>query len=75
MRALTNVEHFIGVPSPLSRQNKIVYVNEESRHGFLGHTILLNLKELVYPLAQWTDRAIEWAKTEASFKTRPSAMR
>ncbi len=47
---ITNVEHFIGAPSPLSGGDEIVYVGEETRHGFLGHTILLNLKELVYPL-------------------------
>jgi hypothetical protein len=48
---ITNVEHFTGAPSPLSEPGHILYVNEESRHGFLGHTILLNLKKLVYPLA------------------------
>ena len=47
---ITNVEHFIGAPSPLSGPDQIVYVNEETRHGFLGHTVLLNLKQLVYPL-------------------------
>ncbi len=48
---ITNVEHFIGAPSPLSDPDHIVYVNEETRHGVLGHTILLNLKKLVYPLS------------------------
>jgi hypothetical protein len=47
---ITNVEHFVGAPSPLSGPDQIVYVNEETRHNFLGHTLLLNLKELVYPL-------------------------
>ena len=47
---ITNVEHFTGTPSPLSDSKHIVYVNEECRHGFLGHTVLLNLKRLVYPL-------------------------
>ena len=53
---ITNVEHFIGAPSTLSGSDEVVYVNEESRHGFLGHTILLNLKELVYPLAWGSQR-------------------
>ena len=48
---ITSVEHFQGRPDPLSGGNHIVYVNEESRHNFLGHTVLLNLKELVYPLS------------------------
>lgn len=47
---ITNVEHFIGKPSPLSTEHGVVYVGEETRHGFLGHTILLNIKQLVYPL-------------------------
>lgn len=48
---ITNAEHFTGAPSRLSEPEHIVYVNEESRHNFYGHTILLNLKKLVYPLA------------------------
>lgn len=48
---ITNAEHFTGAPSLLSEPEHIVYVNEESRHNFYGHTILLNLKKLVYPLA------------------------
>lgn len=48
---ITNAEHFTGGPSPLSESDHIIYVNEESRHGFLGHTNLLNLRELVYPLS------------------------
>ncbi len=48
---ITDVKQFTGGPDPVSDAETIVYVNEESRHGFLGHTVLLNLKELVYPLA------------------------
>ncbi|NOY58417.1 MAG: CehA/McbA family metallohydrolase [Calditrichaeota bacterium] len=48
---ITNVEQFTGAPSVLSDSNQIVYFNEETRHGFLGHTVLLNLKELIYPLS------------------------
>ena len=48
---ITNAEHFTGAPSLLSEPEHIVYVNEESRHNFYGHTNLLNLKKLVYPLA------------------------
>ena len=47
---ITDVQKFRGEPEPFSDQETIVYVNEESRHGFLGHTVLLNLKQLVYPL-------------------------
>ncbi len=47
---ITDVQQFTGGPDPVSDAETIVYVNEESRHGFLGHTVLLNLKELVYPL-------------------------
>ena len=53
---ITNVEHFTGSPSPLSETDHIIYVNEESRHGFLGHVNLLGLRELVYPLS-WGDQA------------------
>ena len=47
---ITDVKQFSGGPDPISDARTIVYVNEESRHGFLGHTVLLNLKELIYPL-------------------------
>ena len=48
--ATTNVEHFIGKPSPLSSEEGVVYVGEETRHRFLGHAVLLHLRELVDPL-------------------------
>ena len=47
---ITNVEHFTGAPDRISEPDRIVYVNEECRHDYLGHTVLLNLKNLVYPL-------------------------
>ncbi len=47
---ITNVEHFTGGPDRVSEPETVIYVNEESRHDFLGHTVLLNLKSLVYPL-------------------------
>ena len=47
---ITNVEHFTGAPDRISEPDRIVYVNEECRHDYLGHTVLLNLKKLVYPL-------------------------
>ena len=52
---ITDVEHFTGGPDPVSEKEHIVYVNEETRHGFLGHTVLLNLKKLVYPLTWGTE--------------------
>ncbi len=48
---ITDVEHFTGAPSHFSGAGTIIYVNEECRHGFLGHTIFLQLEELVYPLS------------------------
>jgi len=48
---VTNVEDFIGMPDRVSTNTNIVYVNEEARHGYLGHTALLGLKQLVFPLS------------------------
>ena len=48
---VTNVDNFTGEQSRSSNKRHIIYVNEESRHGFLGHTILHPLKELIYPLS------------------------
>ena len=47
----TGFEHFTGAPSRLSSSTHLVYVNQESRHGFLGHTILLGLKTPVPPFS------------------------
>lgn len=47
---ITNEEQVIGEPSPLSLENRIVSFNEEVRHGWLGHTILHPIKELIYPI-------------------------
>lgn len=47
----TDTHRFIGAPSPLSDETNVVYVNQETRHGVIGHTTMLNLKKLVYPLA------------------------
>ena len=47
---ITNVEHVTGAPSIHSFPNGLIYFNEETRHGFLGHTILQRIKKLVYPL-------------------------
>ncbi len=47
---ITNVEHVTGAPSIHSFRNGLIYFNEETRHGFLGHTILQRIKTLVYPL-------------------------
>ena len=48
---ITNVEDFTGAPDRVSKPGRIVYVNEETRHDYLGHTVLLNLKRLIYPLS------------------------
>lgn len=48
---VTSVEQFTGAPSAVSTKDHIVYVNEEARHGFLGHLVLLNLKQLIHPMS------------------------
>lgn len=48
---IANVEHFTGEQSVLSEPERIVYVNEELRHNYLGHTILLGLEEIIYPIS------------------------
>ncbi len=45
----SNIADFTGAPDPASDADTIVYMTEETRHDFLGHTVLLNLKELIYP--------------------------
>ena len=47
---ITNVEHVTGAPSIHSFRNGLIYFNEETRHGFLGHTILQRIQKLIYPL-------------------------
>ncbi len=47
---VTNVEHFTGAPSRSSLPEHVVYVGQETRHGWLGHSILLGIERLVYPL-------------------------
>ncbi len=47
---ITDVTRFTGEPSSLSQPGEIVVFNEETRHGWLGHTILHGISELVYPL-------------------------
>lgn len=46
---ITSVHHFTGAPSVFSDDENIVYIAEETRHDYLGHTVLLNLKEFVFP--------------------------
>ena len=45
----TQLAHFTGGPSVLSTDRYIVYISEETRHDFLGHTVLMNLKEFIFP--------------------------
>ncbi len=45
----TQLAHFVGGPSVLSTDRHIVYVSEETRHDYLGHTVLMNLKEFIFP--------------------------
>lgn len=47
---ITSVNHFTGAPSVHSSDENIVYINEETRHDYLGHTTLLGLKRLIYPM-------------------------
>jgi len=46
---ITQVPQFTGAPSVFSDSENIAYIGEEARHDYLGHTVLLNLKELIYP--------------------------
>jgi hypothetical protein len=46
---ITSVNHFTGAPSVLSGEENIVYISEETRHDYLGHAVLLNLKSLISP--------------------------
>ncbi|MCG8441571.1 MAG: CehA/McbA family metallohydrolase [Caulobacterales bacterium] len=46
----TELHQFTGAPSVFSTDDHIVYTTEETRHDFLGHTTLLNLKELIFPM-------------------------
>ena len=48
---ITNAQDVTGAPSRLSLPDGIVYFNEETRHGYLGHAVLHRLKSLVYPLS------------------------
>ena len=45
----TNTEEFTGKASVLQEGNNIVYITQENRQHFLGHLILLGLKEPVMP--------------------------
>jgi hypothetical protein len=47
---ITDATAFTGRPSPVSTDHAVVVVNEESRHRWLGHTILHGIRSLVYPL-------------------------
>ena len=47
---ITDVTHVTGEASPVSKPDRIVFYNEETRHNFLGHTILHPIKEPIYPL-------------------------
>jgi hypothetical protein len=51
---ITEATQVTGAPSSVSLPDRVVYFNEETRHGYLGHTILHPIKKLVYPLA-WGD--------------------
>jgi len=45
---VTSVDHFTGDPSVHSTAENIVYIGEETRHDYLGHTSLLNIDNLIY---------------------------
>jgi hypothetical protein len=47
---ITSVNHFTGAPSAHSTGENIVYIAEETRHDYLGHTTLLDIKKLIYPM-------------------------
>lgn len=45
----TQLAHFTGAPSVLSTDENIFYMSEETRHDYLGHTVLLGLKKFIFP--------------------------
>ncbi len=45
----TQLAHFTGAPSVLSTADNIFYMSEETRHDYLGHTVLLGLQKFIYP--------------------------
>jgi len=47
---ITDVNRFTGRPSSLGGKNEVVVYNEETRHVWIGHTILHGIPELVFPL-------------------------
>jgi len=51
---ITDVHRITGGPSPVSCDNVLVHYNEETRHNFLGHTILHPITRAIYPLT-WGD--------------------
>ncbi len=48
---ITGVTHFENRTAPLATGDRVVAIGEEARHDFLGHTNLLGLSRLVYPLS------------------------
>lgn len=46
---ITGLHHFTGAPSVLSDPEHITYMSFETRHDYLGHAVLLNLKEMIFP--------------------------
>jgi hypothetical protein len=48
---ITGVNHFESGPPPIATGGRVVAIGEEARHDFLGHTNLLGLRRLVYPLS------------------------
>lgn len=51
---ITNTNEVTGRASKVSTPTNIVFFNEETRHEYLGHTILHPIKQLIYPLS-WGD--------------------
>ncbi len=47
---ITSVAHFTGKPAAVSDERHIVFIGEETRHDYLGHGVLLGLRELIYPM-------------------------
>ncbi|MBS0662978.1 MAG: CehA/McbA family metallohydrolase [Verrucomicrobia bacterium] len=46
---ITDRQYFTGGPDPVSRPNRIIYVNEEMRNDLFGHVGFLNLHTFVEP--------------------------
>ena len=49
-RLITDINYITGEPSAVSTPERIIFYNQETRHNFLGHTILHPIRDAIYPI-------------------------